>query len=106
MHTKWHLLPLSITSQLLNTTQAGIDKVTATQRLNEYEKNQITDKKKKTVLHMLLQQLTDFMILVPILAVHILWINLVTDGLPGLALASEPSEATIMKRPPRERINF
>ena len=38
--------------------------------------------------------------LVPLLPIHILWINLVTDSLPALALAVEPAEKNIMNKKP------
>ncbi len=64
----WHLLPIGEIEQLLQTTSSGIDAITASERLAAYGKNQIEDKKKKGLLQMLLHQLSDFMILILIIA--------------------------------------
>lgn len=42
-------------------------------------------------------------VVVPLLATQILWLNLVTDGAPALALGVDPVDAEIMKEPPRPR---
>ena len=40
-------------------------------------------------------------VVLPLLATQLLWINLVTDGAPALALGLDPADPTLMTRPPR-----
>lgn len=42
-------------------------------------------------------------VVLPLLATQILWINLVTDGAPALALGVDPADAGLMNVPPRSR---
>ncbi|HUF94308.1 MAG TPA: cation-translocating P-type ATPase, partial [Candidatus Limnocylindria bacterium] len=42
-------------------------------------------------------------VVLPLLATHILWINLVSDGAPALALGVDPADAGVMSEPPRPR---
>lgn len=72
----------------------------------------IFDNIRKVLLYLLSGSLSEIVLVggaiiaglpLPVLAAQILWINLVEDGLPTLALAADPEERGIMNRPPRPR---
>jgi len=74
------------------------------------EGRRIYDNIKKFILYVLSCNLAEILVIffapllgfaIPLLPIHILWINLVTDGLPGMVLVAEPAEKNIMNRSPR-----
>jgi len=70
----------------------------------------IYDNVRKFILYILASNVGEILVMLlgpflgmplPLLPLQILWINLLTDGLPALALGVEPSEDDVMRRPPR-----
>lgn len=47
--------------------------------------------------------ITPFDFGVPLLPIHLLWVNLITDSLPAFALGMEPTEPDVMERKPRKK---
>jgi len=75
----------------------------------------IFDNLRKFVFSLLAGNISEVMIIIlavivglklPLVAIQILWINLVTDGLPALALGFEPKAKNIMERPPIAKNTF
>jgi len=70
----------------------------------------IYDNVRKFILYILASNVGEILVMLlgpllgmplPLLPLQILWINLLTDGLPALALGVEPAEGDAMRRPPR-----
>jgi Ca2+-transporting ATPase len=70
----------------------------------------IYDNVRKFILYILASNVGEILVMLlgpllgmplPLLPLQILWINLLTDGLPALALGVEPAEGDVMRRPPR-----
>lgn len=72
----------------------------------------IFDNIRKVIVYLLTDSFSELLLItgaivfrlpLPLLPAQILWINLVTDGMPHMALTVEPGEKDVMKRPPRKR---
>jgi Ca2+-transporting ATPase len=70
----------------------------------------IFDNIRKTLVYLLTGNAAELMVMLvaalvglplPLLPLHLLWINLITDGLPALALVMDPPDTDALRRPPR-----
>ena len=75
------------------------------------EGRQIYDNIRKSIAYLLSSNSGEILVMfvgalmglpLPLLAAQILWINLVTDGAPALALGADPAAPDLMQRPPRD----
>ena len=66
---------------------------------------------KKTVLFLLSSNIAEVLVMLaliviglpaPLIAIHLLWVNLVTDSLPAIALGMQPKEPDVMDLKPRD----
>lgn len=71
----------------------------------------IYDNIRKTVVYLLTGNVAELVLMfgaaalglpLPLVPIQLLWVNLVTDGMPALALALEPAGPEVMQRPPRD----
>lgn len=74
----------------------------------------IYDNIKKSIIFLLSSNLAEVLIMVlclllkfplPLIAIHILWVNLISDSLPALALGSDKPMSNVMKEKPRKKEN-
>jgi Ca2+-transporting ATPase len=70
----------------------------------------IFDNIRKTLIYLLAGNTAELLVMLgaaalgaplPLLPLHLLWVNLVTDGMPALALVMDPAAEDVMRRPPR-----
>ncbi len=66
---------------------------------------------RKTLLYLLSGNVAEIVVMavavivgwpMPLVAIQLLWINLVTDGFPALALVTDPADGDLLRRPPRK----
>ena len=83
----WHLISAEETSRVLDTGSKGLSLTNVRRKIEEYGKNEVEEAKRKTPLMILAQQLTDFMVIVLIIASIISgFIGDITDTIIILAI--------------------
>lgn len=110
MMTLWQEAQVSDVLSSLEVGMGGLTAAEARRRLAEYGPNKLPEPPRTSAWRRFLAQFHNIVILalllgltLPITAVQILWVNMITAVTLGIALAFEPSEHDTMGRPPRPR---